>query len=624
MNQEKKQYNPAEVYAPLAAKGTKREDLLAVLVEQITPFISPEVLKRRKDLLQELLSVKRYMRKRFKTVLEEFGVFGDVQGKLGWEDKSTVPPVEDICEVVVPHSKEGVRAWLSLERDSLSPDILERLGFVPSQVFSRREYVRRTPKKKSKDSSPRSERRYERMFHLLHEVFPKDIPITSLKGSLVNVLHGRHRMSEGKIRKLSRFHALAQWMKESQELFQQCTIDAFKHLSSVRRQVIPKDAFRQPYELNSDLYTKSIVELFEIVLNEDLPVRRRFDAISVLEWAIGLFYVRTHEIFQAQPRVQNELHAMLNIEVWDPNMQYGEVPLARDWDGGQFVPHAISGDEAPPVGSAVSRKMKQGISDRLSGYGDVVDVDMVGFDSRIKDEYSLVTKLLLRQELYKKCLAKLKGEEDETVPTEEDAHRRLSVLRKNIRESHPRARVAHDSSAALQYLGLEHVFDNLGFTFAFPLKKKMEKCTPEEQERISECFLIFGNYLVAIFGLQDATYTNNLWPSTEKDHVNPKRSKDFRDFKFLGYKSVHKEVYLPNGHREVHEIRVPVEIQIKPFEIYAVERSPETVVASIAAYQGRKARDLLRRILPQHINGEEMFPAATSEGIAESFSKVAK
>jgi hypothetical protein len=610
-------YNPVQPYEILDGL-TPQQDRLApapfidALLEQTAPFVPPDLLemKNKKSVNEEIQTIIRFLRSEFLAVLREFGVSGEGVDQNG---HGRIPSVEKLCVLAGPEKEEALRRALGKVRDSLVPDILARLGLMPSNIWDRSSAIEEEDKAGAKRVDTEEQR-----FTLLHEVFPENDP-AKFTGSIAEIFRDVDlaRLTREDISHFSDLKELAEWMEASGSLFQRCVRDAFLYLGYLRSKSASRKKSRQSFELQSDLNTKSLVELMEIVFNDGLMLERRFEAMILMEWAIGFFNVRTHPVYKAQIGVQKDMHERLNLKAWDEFIETTEIPVRVDREG--FVIPASFNESLsfasfftsskPQHEHNTGRKVVKELGAILQEFDDVLFADQgVCFNSRVKAFQSIVTKLLIKFEFYKKCLAKIDGEEVPDIFSEDVAEAKLVDMEEDIKLAHPEVDLPPRGPEMLKFFDINMIRDNVGLTFALVLRKPIDEFTEAEKPRVNECFEKFARQLAKDLKLEDVTFENQLWTAAG---VNSKRAAGFRDFKIFGY-AVGED-----------GVRVPVEVQIQPFETYSLSRSPRSDLSAEAYHGERRAGNLEHRILPGKIgNYETYFPKGDLEGLGGALKRV--
>lgn len=588
-SQAKEDYCSSDAYSPLVDRQASEIKLAGLLIEQSSPLLPTRILHEdeRKSLVLEILSIRRYLHGRYMDVLSREGL-GDLRAKVG--QRVCLMEVEEICrEIQDGKTREQVRKALGNERDSLTAEILERLGFLPKNIFSRKTTSGDDPVSSQEtfiDLKPDVEE-----FRLLRELFPKWFPQESLAQPEALV----PSLTLGQATHFPPFARLARWITEANTEFQACVREAFKYLNGLFKKVAPTGPISQPFDTVSDLGTKSFVALFEIILNKDVPLRRRFEAIRLLEWAIAFFSVQRNPIFQAQQKVRADIHELLGIGVWDTNDQFMRLS----------IPPAVNaavekGSQKGGASIQIARKVNKEIQDLLNqcaaGVMDPKSCDRVIFESREKDPFSTILKIFLYQELERKCQATLKGMK--TNITKKYARRKLAEFRRRMLAHH--RKIDFDTKP----IGFDTLDDSVGFSIAINLQKPLSEYLKEEQGGVNTLFAKLAAHLAEKLNLKNIRkYENHLW---DKNRANGKTSDDFRVYKLHGDYEIEAEVF-ENGRRVKRTISVPVEVQLLPVESHLRALSPGE--AGEEEYSLRKAMDMVQRLHPVEIEGSPLYQA---------------
>lgn len=592
---EKHEYDPAHYYFPLTGIAADPHALLEILFEQASTALPHDVLHNRAQIKDQMLVMCPYIQSHFIKILKREKIWSEIEGNLSWKSgQRIIPSVEEVCRLVKGKRKrKRIRRKLGKVRDSLTPDFLEMLGFMPEEVFSREDYEQMRRKKCSAS------------YNLLHETFPKWVKPEWIENPR-QFLHALPKLEKDERDEFPKLYERCVWMKEAEDTFQRCIREAFRCLTvDLREKMIPKDAMTQPYSLHSDLSTKSAIELLEIVLdtqNTEKRLRRRFDALQILEYAIKFFEVLQNPIYKAQFEVRKDLHEILNIEVWDEGMDISRTPVVRS--AGRFRPlfvHDRGKRDADMY--VITRQVREEMQGIFRNFCDVVDPESVpAFDSRPKTHISYVIKETLMQEMVRKCLAKLEGAEVDGIETKQDARKSLGKTARRMKKRFGK-NVFPEKPAALDIID-----DGVGLMFTVALKEPLRKLqkSPRKRNRVESCMEEIKHLLVDVLGLEDVQKSeNNLWSN---DAENPKRSRGFREMKFHASKSTELE--------DGTKVKVPVEIQLQPLEVHLAAHSPGAP-EHVDAYGERKARDLTRRIMPASIGGASLFPRTDTGELAE-------
>lgn len=223
---------------------------------------------------------------------------------------------------------------------------------------------------------------------------------------------------------------------------------------------------------------------------------------------------------------------------------------------------------------------------------------------------SMVIKLLLKQELVRQDLATVDGYDVPNGLSVEDARARLRENAKTVADSND------GLSLEKRPTSFDAILDVVGITFAVILRKKLDEFDTHERERVNDCFHKLAFYLGDLFNLQDINFKNRLW--NDDGGLNPKRSKEFREYKVLGRRGIRKIKYVRNKPK-CEIVDVPIEVQIQPAKIYLAARSPGSDV-STAGYEGNKAKNVGEIVLPTTVNGISVNPRGNVEGLAHAYN----
>lgn len=631
-------YRPSDVYLPLINREATQEDLPNLLLTQASPFLPVRVLRedRRKDVLQGIDSVRRYLYFRFKTVLEESG-FPELARKMIGSGRTL--DIEEICrQIPDQRQREDIRRLLGKERASLNADFLERLGFIPTNEFDRdtipiREF--RQPALRfycSRDEMPEphpqveeAERHFQSLRHFFPRWFPEDA--ISHPHDLVPSLTPEQAME------YPIYARLANWITSTNNDFQDCVREAFEFLSTLLTSIAPEGPKRQIHEPVSDLGTKSLAALLEMVLNRRSSLRRRLEALRLLEWSISLFSVKRNPVFQAQQATRRDIHQLLSIEVWEFPDKFPPVKIApeiadlvyeeENQKGAipgllgilqflkshrelvetlpEFKTHLmelvsflsqIQTDEGKSI-LHTGRKVNEAVERILKECPQVSQSDRVIFSSREKSPFAIMLKVFLYQELARKCMATLQGVK--TGLSKRYARQKLQEFRVRMSETHDR------KDFPLKPVGIDSIDDAVGFSLAINLSRPLRKYRRSERGNINHLFTVLADYLVSKLHLTDARRENHLW---NQNRMNPKSTEAFRVYKIHGNYAIEAEVF-EKGRLIKKVVKVPVEIQLYPTESHLRSYFPGETGKE--EYGKRKARDIADRLRPSAIGDEKVY-----------------
>ena len=573
-------YDPVEHYGLLATES-RPEDVLQAFLQRSSPHLRPDVVADLKNRTLYIMTLREIIRDRFKVVLSEKGANGRALQVLD-APRSTngFPAVEDVVEALPAEmderTKNELEAALAESRDALVPDVLAQLGFAPGEL-------------------PNS---------FLHENIPEWA--NSGRKEVIDGLDFEG-MNIGQIQQLLQGGLLKQllWMQKSKKEFQECINSGYEQVTLIRKAQMPPDQINQPYELSTDLGSKSLIELLEILMNSKLETRRRIDAFQVLRCAIGLFAVHHSPIYQARLAGKNAIDRKMSISEWTPNIEYRNLPVEAvetNPDNGKPI-YGLCVDGVPKNGVAVARCLRDesGVRKILSKYPDIVrKSDLVMYGSRAKSDASSVRKIILIQERVNQYLAKKDGLNVPSVSSKAEAIRKLRKYRKQVKP--------YQGSFSLRnrQTCYETLDDNIGVELIVDLHKPLSQYAngpQEDRDIIDECFKNVLLYTAKKIGLVDCkAIENNLW----KDHTkaNSKRDPNFRDMKMHGYIVVQTE----HG-----DVKVPVELRVQSMDVFLLTESPGSS-ASKVKYQDKKKNDLGATFLPRLVNGAKIYPRTWQDG----------
>lgn len=621
MTASSEKYTASDQYLPIV-QGQSPEKVLKTLLSWLSPHLEPEVVADAKQRVPQILSIRERLRALFRKALADMNVNGEALAIL--EDESDlIPEIEAICKKVEPGRRENVREALDKLRNSLDADVLERLGFMPNEISPRGKMETASHKPETASHKPETAPHKTK---LLSETFPEWFP-TPNGGSAINHIEFG-KLSRRKFRNLSSLINRSDWITDAREEIQDCINTAFARISGLRR-TLAEGEMSQPYEMHSDLNSKSLVELLEIVINPNLESRRRIDAFFLLRLAIAIFSIRKNPVFQERINVQNAIHQALNIGVWGQSVEIEALPVTITADGrGDRPVYDLARSRQPKHGRVIARRLAENgdgdernsipsnapsLSALLAQYEDILDrTDIVFFGSRSKDEFSIALKILLAQERFRQYAAKIKGMSVPAVKSVEEAQTRLQARQTKMRK------YQGDLSVSERPICLESLDDMVGITLSEILARKLNDFPSDERRRVNECLEKVAVRVAELCGLSKISQPENkLW--LDDGAHNPRRAGGFREVKIHGVRIRERERWL-SGSRRKERVEVPVEIQIPPAEIYMQAKSPGGEV-SATEYQDRKARDVRDLVLPGRVGDEIIYPRrADIEGLARTLS----
>ncbi len=568
-------YDPVDHY-DLLATDSGPEAVLQAFLQRSSPHLRPDVVSDLSNRIVYIMTLREVVRDRFKAILKKMGINGETLKIL--DSKShELPAIEDVVEAVSADVRDSLRAALTESRDDLAPDVLAQLGFAQGEL-------------------PNS---------FLHE----DIPEWADHGRK-GVLQGLdfESMNMGQVQHLLQGGLLQQllWMQHSKKAFQECISRAYEQVTQIRKALMPPDQINQPYELSTDLGSKSLIELLEILMNSKLEPRRRIDAFQVLRYAIGLFSVHNSPVFQGRLIGKSSIDQKMNITEWTSNIEYQNLPVEaveiNPANGKPVFGLCVGG--IPKNGVAVARRLREssGIRTILSKYSDIIrNSDFVVYGSRAKGDASSVLKMVLVQERVNQYLAKRDGMNVPSVRSKNEANRKLRKYRKQV--------MPYQGTLSLRarQTCYETLDDIIGVEVMVDLQKPLREYSAEGSEevrvKIDECFRHTLLYLAKNIGLVDCKPPeNNLWRNRTK--ANAKRDPDFRDMKMHGFVVVQTE----QG-----EVKVPVELRIQPMDVFLRTESPGSSACK-QAYQDRKKQNLGDVFLPASVGGQVVYPRTWTDG----------
>ena len=440
-----RRYNPAEYYAPLADPSAPKSDVINVLLEQAAPALPVRVLRtdERQEAIEEILSVLQHLHSRYDRILRDNNLSEIADRFKG----KTVVYVDRICRAIEdPEVRGKMLILLSRERDSLNADFLERLGFLPENLFSREQFANEEVNRPqaglfAKETEDEIKARVR--FGLLSELYPPWF----IKSS--------SSYPEGQVEQHEKFMLLDRWMEAANKHFQSCVKKASDVLLAKCRILAKDQPSTQPWETVSDFSTKSFAALIEIALDNEKPLRSRFEAMRLLEHAIGIFSVESNPIFQAQQAVHANIHELLAAEVWTGEFIdiLPDPVLIRSMR--RELPKSY--ESRPPAYKArvVSSEIEEALEKRKIIDGEAAR--SLIFESREKNPASAASKLFLMQELVRKADATLKG--IETDIDEPYAKRKLSEFRSRMERRH------NGDDIEIKPVGFDIFDDAVGFSF---------------------------------------------------------------------------------------------------------------------------------------------------------------
>lgn len=622
-------YNPSDIYIPLTEKDATQEKLVDLIFERNAPFLPIRVLhpgEHRKKSIGDILKVLGRLREKQAHILNESGVNHLAVQVLR---SDVLLDAASITSKIAGDKNRKLPIYRKLAEEELkmSAEIWVCLGFLSDDMRS----------------MPNNGE-----FQLLSDEIPDqilngDVDLTSIPLGEIQTYVAKLRLNE--------------WMKSANADIQECIAKAFQYLKELSAKDAPEGPQGQPFEMMADLGTQSFVNLIGMVLNKKLSLPRRFEAIRLLEWAIAFFSIKRNPIYQAQQRVRREVHDLFKMSVWDATEgEFGPMRISEEVHRCALEAEKQDKKGGVPNGSLelTGRRVKSSIKSVLGGKGDIVGTsNTVVFDSRDKTLESSALKLKLKAELVRRCEAVCGGETtmaekakaelvsrcvavvSDATATEEaktDAEKTLADLDIRVEVgvekilADLRKRAEADAEKTLVDLrarriarGLDNVTfgvkpvmldtldDQVGCAIVINLSKPLKDLNRREKSLIGSLFTSFALDLTGRLCL-----TNVKLPERHLFAANPtngKTSKGFRVYKIHGDYPVEAEVF-DGGKRVKRRIMVPVEVQFLPAESYL--RAHMDGETGVNAYAGRKARDLAPIILPDHIDGQKVFPITTS------------
>lgn len=588
-----KKYDPTEHYLPLVSDTQQSRLILQILLERSASSLSPEIVRDKKARVDDLLSIQGALRARFRRVLGMFDAPDSAKAVLNSTEPGLIPAVEDICETIKDSRlRKKIERELDSVRQLLVPDVLERLGFLPKDLFDRDIYAKG---------------KRDRRARLLSETFSQDFPFRDGLESVTKIDFSDLPSDAMQLPRFLRQTATAQWMTRVGDEFQECIEQAFAEMSELRELMVPEGEIGQPYEMCSDLHSKCLVELLEIMINPHLESVRRIEAFILLRHAITLFAINNHPIYKERLAVQNAIYRTLSMRMWDRGIAKTELPVtATKAESGNGAPiYKLAPKGRGRNGKVRGRRVREdnGIKALFDEYPDVIAKhDMLFFDSRAKSDTSVARKLYLWQERRRQYFAKCDGYDVPSVVSKERAQEKLADVQECLQQ------FQGDFSIRERTCDLKEIDDMLGFTFSVVLQKPLDEFSVEERPRVDECLKKFAEYLMVQFGLKGVRFENNLWSETR----NPKSSPDFRNVKVHGFMSYET--------RDGEEIRMPIEVQIQPADVYLKTKSPGSS-AYHKTYKRGQAQDLADIFLPEKVGGKPIYPRADTEALAEALGE---
>lgn len=601
-------YDAADAYIPLTERGASDRDILNILFEQAGPHLLVEVLRRenREKRITAILAILENLHVFYEEVLTHYG-FQDLAAKVRRGKLLSVP---QICREIEDRTKkEEIRVILSRRRDSLAPDLLEQFGFLPDSVFSREKLA-------SREQAASAGSHIDVTAAPLKELFPPWFLAND--GSIADPDDVVTHINAAEITRFPIFARLARWMHESDKEFNVDIRRAFAALKKLFKKSSPVIG-GQPLEVVSDLGTESFATLIENSLDKRQPLRKRFESVRLLEWAIAIFSILHNPVYLAQLEAQRQIYDLLRIHVWDPSEGWNTMLLDPDFVLSvvkeEMPDTARGGVDIEQTRRCTSRKLNLVYQELLTSHSPSVIAskhdDRVTFDGREKEVESGARKVFAMQEIIRQCYACLRGVETELTKAQAKSRLRELRTRAVTRGISPR-------DFTLKPVGYELLGDHVAFSLGVDLAKRLRDFSEAERPGVNTFFAEFGNAIARDLGLKNVVHENFLWQS---NGVNAATSEGFLLYKVSGNMEV--EVVVHNhGGQQRERVLVPVEFQFGGMGTKLLKTLPGAPTSD-EAYDARRSEDLgIRRLHPRSIAStplyrEDVPPELWSAAVAE-------
>lgn len=592
--QEQPRFSPIQGYEVLLRNDhNELKDILGLLIERSKPGIPTHVLipEERARRVERMLSVLSFHTEETKRILCEENLI---------ELAATVSDVTEIGHILAEiHDlvlRDKVAQRLNELSEGMNANLLDCLGFLPDGIFSRKTAVE------------------DIVLNEGHSV--ETVPVSTLIPSWFKPKNPHHITStevgsyieEGVIKKVGNYSALIRWIIAANHDFSEALIQAQDGIQRTITALRGDDERAQSVGTLRGLEMKSFIELLKMSMNPTSNVRRKFEAIRLLENAILHFSVNRNPVYGAVKAVRSRIDALLEGGVWKGSITVLKMEPSMDARiRTQEFPETSAGQrDARPIVPWRARRVNDKVKDILSiGTDGLIDNSCVAFDERHKSQLSTVMKMKLYQLLIDKLIAFLHDYQTDFPEhfTYEEAQRRLTNMQGRL----VRALGSYDDvHFEIKPVALESCDDLDAFYIAIPIHELLEDIQKDSAKKtaIEDMFSRLALFLIQELSLEDHVMENLLW---QNNGDNGRSSTHFRGWKIHGFKT--HQILVPDGDEHVQKmVRVPVEFQLLPFE--TAYRLMMNGVTGRGSYHVAKHKDLAEMVLPPMIGNKKMYPDA--------------
>lgn len=571
-------YDPAEPYAVLTDKSATPEVFIDLLINQTAPQLPNQVIhgEGKQECVTGILNVFSRLKERWVKHLRDLG-FEKAADFV--ERSKRLPSLAEVLRKIpttTPKERDDrhiVQELLEGERDSMDSEILRYLGFLPLGVF-----VSANGK-------------------LLQDHLPEHI-----KSRQTDPQKLLSQLSTQDLLQYPMYERLREWMADAEKEFGECVRYAYFNITKLLDTVSPEGIDSQPYGQFCDIETKSLTALLVAVFDKTRPLVVRFESLRLLEEAIRLFSIKRNPVYRAQQETRKQIHTVLQTDSWDTSGKLCPIAIAGDLiervrrEEGQ---EALVDNKETPV-NLKARYVNERVRSMLEDHSNLIrsgHTDRLLFDSGEKTPASFSVKMVLMQELARKCQACLDGAQ--TDLDKKYAQRKLREM-KRVLEAHGKNLELFD----IKPITFDALDDHVRFRMAVDLIKFLEDYDLEDvkgRDHVDEFFTKWADFIADQLNLTDIRMENHLWRSNSD---NLKSNSNYRVFKLHGKYKVKGEIF-ENGRLVERDILVPVEMQLLPIESYL--RLSGHGPTSTHRYSARKARDLIGRLRPASIGGRRLY-----------------
>lgn len=584
-------YNPADVYLPLTDRSAAPEALVDLLFTRCSPALPLRVLMPEQDRQKHIKGVVTIL----KTLKERYAVVLRAQGENAVAEKiltsGRLMNVSDICrEVRIAHLRFPIddQKLLALykllvdEEEGMNAEFMACLGFLPQGM---------------RDSALEE----NESFTLLHDEIDPEI----LNGGAAKDWDEfmAKKVMDGGARKCFRDVRLHEWMKDANGEFGRCIREAFGGLETRSKKLSPPGLGGQPFGMIDDLGTQSMADLLSMMLDNENPLVKRFEAIRLLERAIYLYSIKNNPIYEAQEAVRRRIHDLLAVHVWTGQFTGMPVPpkMMEYILKTEFPDREVSPDDLRPItlqARRVNVEVRQILGDGKRA-GVFSQTDGVVFESREKGPDSAASKMQGEYATVEACRACLRGEFIENL-TLQRAKEKLAEFKKRSGLDEAGFKVKPVSFGTLD--------DHVGCAIVIPLEKPVDEFTSrDDRSRVRTALYKVASAIDTKLGLKNTRPELRLFSDDERvGKHNGKKSPHFHVYKLHGSMDVETEIFGEDGRRKPRLVTVPVELQFQPLETYV--RGLMDGPTGHSTYDERKVEAVADLLLPCKIDGQKLFP----------------